>query len=506
MAIDRYRFLMKSKILNNLPFFILLAGGVILIFIYQFWIPTLYGADGYLHIRMAEFIKQYGFKYDFVWAKFSTFADHFSDKDFLYHLLLIPFTFFKNIFWGAKLAAAIFASVLFFGYAWLTKKIINKYLAPLALAAFFGSGVFLEAISNPRPTSLVILADLFLIYFTIKKKYWWLFGLAVAYNLGHVTGPLAVGFVFIAEIIRFFNHQKFNYKTLAFAAAGAAVGILIHPNFPNNILVFYLNSILVPLLAAKGGVLEFGAEFFPITTREIFSAYPVVIFGIFSFFITAGFAKNQVKFSTKVYLAFAAIFFVAALSGRRYFIQGYPIILLALFSYFSDIIPDKFILKNFIKSKKITAAVIALLLAVSLYWLSVNTYQYARYNALSNRIYNDHYERIGNWMAKNLPPGQTIFHANWSDSQFFIGLNPKDYYFVTLDPIYMYYKNKERYQLYRDIAFGKTEDPYTELKKFGVNFGYASKNYFGGLITQLRNDDRFQVLAEDNFGLIFMIK
>ena len=71
----------------------------------QFSIPTIFGADGYLHIRLAEIIKDHGPIKDFHWARYSIFATRFSDKDFLYHVLLIPFTFFGDIFFGAKVAA-----------------------------------------------------------------------------------------------------------------------------------------------------------------------------------------------------------------------------------------------------------------------------------------------------------------------------------------------------------------------------------------------------------------
>lgn len=69
-----------------------LAVGISVIILGQFSIPTLFEADGYLHIRMAKFIRQYGLKYDFHWARYSVFAKNFADKDLFYHLLIIPFT------------------------------------------------------------------------------------------------------------------------------------------------------------------------------------------------------------------------------------------------------------------------------------------------------------------------------------------------------------------------------------------------------------------------------
>ena len=77
---------------------LILILGIAVIFLVQFSTPCLYDADGYLHIRMAEFLKDLGPRYNFHWARFSTFNGNFSDKDFLYHVALIPFTFLKIYF------------------------------------------------------------------------------------------------------------------------------------------------------------------------------------------------------------------------------------------------------------------------------------------------------------------------------------------------------------------------------------------------------------------------
>jgi len=139
--------------------------------------------------------------------------------------------------------------------------------------------------------------------------------------------------------------------------------------------------------------------------------------------------------------------------------------------------------------------------------IGLRTYKEFRLRAATEQLYGRHFESVGKWMAQNIPPGEVIFHSNWSDSQYLIGLNPRDDYFVTLDPIYMYYWNPKKYNLYRSIAFGNSQDPYLSLKQeFDVRYGYVGKNYFSGLINQIRPDGRFEVLAEDGLGLIFKLK
>ncbi|MFC1624034.1 hypothetical protein ACFL28_01765, partial [Candidatus Omnitrophota bacterium] len=230
---------MVTKINLTIIFIVIL--GICAVFFIQFLTPTLYGADGYLHIRMAEFLKEFGPRYDFHWARFSTFSDNFSDKDFLYHVFLIPFTFFKDIFFGAKVAAAIFASLLYFAFYLILRKYSNRIVLPFFLLTFFLSDMFLQAISRPRPISIVILITLLSIHLIMKKRHRLLFLTALLYSLGHITSPLIIIYALIIEIVRRLDRKEFCVKTIIAAFLGVLVGFMIHPNAPNNFLVFYLN-------------------------------------------------------------------------------------------------------------------------------------------------------------------------------------------------------------------------------------------------------------------------
>ena len=158
------------------------------------------------------------------------------------------------------------------------------------------------------------------------------------------------------------------------------------------------------------------------------------------------------------------IFFLLSFTCQRYLSHGYLIMLIAFSCYTSDSLS----IKNRLNRSKSIAVFMLMVI------LMINSFTGIRYNALISKIVNGHYEAVGRWMAKNVPKGELIFHANWSDSQYFIGLNPKNDYFVTLDPVYMYNKNPELYKIYRDVSFGRTKDPYALLKDtFNVKYGYA---------------------------------
>ena len=73
-----------------LPFLAVLGMTLFVAFI-QFRAPVFFEGDAYYHAAVADFLKQWGPKYPFHWAKFSTFNGNFSDKEFLFHAAIIPF-------------------------------------------------------------------------------------------------------------------------------------------------------------------------------------------------------------------------------------------------------------------------------------------------------------------------------------------------------------------------------------------------------------------------------
>jgi hypothetical protein len=203
-----------------------------------------------------------------------------------------------------------------------------------------------------------------------------------------------------------------------------------------------------------------------------------------------------------VLFIFTCFYYLFAFMSQRYLIHGWPICLLFLGAYFADLFSQS---QEGFTAKHATTWFMSALAAVMLVFILSHA------SMLNTRIkhaeaVNKHYENMAYFMKRYIPKGELIFHANWSDSQYFIGLNPDNDYYVTLDPIYMYYQDKIRYLTYRELAFGRTPDPYRTLKDmFATRFGYAGKNFFQGLIKQVRRDDRFSILKEDELGILFTL-
>lgn len=508
--------------LKELHIWALILGAVVILGV-QYSIPTLWEADGYYHIRMAETIRKEGPIKQFHWARYSYFATNFADKDFLYHVLLIPFTAFSAFFAGAKAAAAGFAFLLFLAYFYVLKKRAGENLIPAFLVLFLLSNHFLSALSRPRPMVLSIALMILGIHWILERKSARLIPLTFAYGLMHITAPLIPAIALISEWMRRSDgeNEAFSWKPFLASLGGLLLSWIAHPNFPNNLLFMWLNLILVPIYAAKGGILELGGEFFPLNTRDLFLSYPVILPSILALLWAAFSSPAKARSQTKILFVLSSLFLIGGFFSQRYLIHGYPVILLWLASYLTDMygtvatvpysgaVPVSCGTVATVPYRKggfQTRPYLHWAIGAGIVLAGILTFNRIRSDAQTERIVNSHYEAVGKWMRENLPPGEVIFHANWSDSQYLIGLNPQDDYFVTLDPIYMYAWNKELYSLYRDVAFGRTPDPHPVLKNiFKARYGYAGRNYFTPLIRQITGDKRFKILAQDGLGVIFEV-
>lgn len=483
--------------------FLVLFAGIAGIFLLQFSIPTLFGTDGYLHIRMARFLAERGLVRTFPWTQYSVFLEQFSDKDFLFHLVLVPFTWFGDIFRGAKLASALFFAFLYVITYLFLRKWGEKRLVVLFLVVFFAAPHFLIVLSTPRPFSLVILFSILAIWLLIERKPLCLFFLTLAYAWAHISAPVMLVYLLLAEAIRFVSERRISWRNAAGVSLGLAAGFLCHPYFPNNLRVFFLNGILVPLYVARSGVLDLGGEFSSVLTKEAFIEYPFVFLGLggmLVFFLLAGNSGRKSSLVTRVLFSCSVFYLLAGFFSRRFFAYAWPFALLFYASFLKDLVPPGR------ESRKAVTAVVLGSVVVLLVFLPSMIARVSFYRE-ANETVNRHHEEFARYMRETVPPGAVIFHSAWSDSQFFIGLNPGNYYFVTLDPVYMYAMDPALYRLYRDLSMGRVPDVHDVLQNtFGVRYGYAVKNPVGSLVERIRADRRFAIEKEDEMAIFFRLK
>jgi len=496
--------MLKDKNIEKLSRFILIGTFILLLsytIFLQFLSPALYGVDSYYHIRVTNLIKESGFKYSFPWAQFSTFKYLFSDKDLLLHILTLPFTYLSNdIVVSAKYAIIFFNLLFLLTFTLILKKYLPSFLVPPFLITIFLSPTFSIYFLYLRPATLAAIFTILAIHFLIKKRWLGVFFVSFLYSLSHISFMMVLIFALICEFIRYERERNFFSKNVTAAILGIMAGTIIHPNFPYNLFSFYLNGILVPLYSLGGKNIDFGRELYSILTKSAFLNNFMVFF-IFTLILwSALISRIKVSFSTLAILGCSGIYLTLSFFSNRFWYISGPLVIIFAASYLKDWWDTK---KDEVTIRKRIRFFLVMWAGITILGGSYSVNSLA--DIIRSQIsQNTHYENMAKWMRDNIPPHQTIYHAYWSDSPYFMCFNPKNNYLVALDPIYMYHWSPKIYKIYRDLKEGEEKQAYSYLKYlFNTKYGYSRKS--AGFYATIKDDQRFKIIYEDEYGVIFAL-
>jgi len=305
---------------------------------------------------------------------------------------------------------------------------------------------------------------------------------------------------FVCEALRYIVRKEFFLRNISVATIGVIIGCFIHPNYPNNYISIFLNAILVPFYTITGSGLDFGGEFNTLDTKSTFIDNFAVFFFLNIVLWMKFLTKIKLKFSTIVWWGCSCIYLLLAFLGNRYWYTANALFFIFFASFLRDWKGEREWKSIFIK---INSFVVVSVIIFSIL-LSFKLKKFTE--AVSTRaMHNIHYENVSLWMKQYVPRGETIFHAYWSDSPFFMCLNPKNNYLVVLDPVYMFYRYPKEYMVYTDLRKGRISNPQDILKKmFGANYGYTRSNCL--LYDQIKSDAyNFKIIYEDDWGVFFKI-
>jgi len=353
-----------GKVLNFWGYAVVAA--IVFVFFYtiQFASQFMMGEDSYYHIKFAYLSRIHGIIREFPWAQFSIWKEHFYDKEFLYHLILQPFTF-GDLSYGGKLAAVLLGTALFVTLYHVIRS--NKFKYPLfwSLMGLCTSGYFLYRINITRPQTLSILLSMLVVHFQLNKKYKTILIATALYTLAHTGAHISIIYAIIIAVAEYWRDRTINWKVPVYTLAGFLIGMLVHPNFPNNITGWYIQNINVFVVAWSGAKSELGiaGELRPINTKDfVYSFMPLLI--PYFVIIWTMFTK-QVKCSVKTISLFgiASAYLFAFMNSLRFNEMWTPFSLFFFASYFTDL-SEGFDLKKYIKNNKMAFITTALAIMI----------------------------------------------------------------------------------------------------------------------------------------------
>jgi hypothetical protein len=475
----------------------------------------LYGYDGYFHIRYAQVLRTGGFSRAFPWWQETFLRDHFADKDFLYHVFLIPFTF-GDLIAGGKLAAAIFGAFAIGAFHLVCLKLRVPWPAIFSLALLASSVDFLYRLDAMRPLSMAIGLALAGTCAILLRDRRWSFAIAAIYPHVHISFHLLPCVALLHDTVCGVGPEgKRSFSIARWTAGGAAAGAILSPYLPNNLYLWWVQNVRVLALAwSRIPELRLAVEFEPRNSADLLKINLGVFAALFiSVFLMARGRKRASSEATTLLLISSGFLAMAMLSERFIeFLAPFALLLAAV--VVRDVTsgprapapippgvagPDVEAGSRGPRSRWLIATAVS---TVAMLLLAYN----ARYAwRLISTDPGQSYADASEWMGANIPAGETIFHFDWDDFPQLFYFNPQFHYLLGLDPTFMYITSPSRWQLWSDVAHDDVDDIYRPIREtFGCRWVFAIPEGEDFLAAARRDPRFFQRYADPHATVFFL--
>lgn len=439
--------------------------------------------DGYYHLKWSSLLWQglrTGDLPSFIWLPFTSLNAHgYADQHFLFHLLLIPFTWGGDLARGAKISAVLFASLAICACAWPLFRYEVRFRWVWLVGLLGSSSLFLYRMSMMRAQSLSLIFLMIGIVLLFERKYRLLAPLAFsyvwAYNLFVILGI----FGFLWGVAGWLSGEGFEWRALGWTVVGIAAGLVLNPYFPNDL------RLLIQHVSARGLQITsdqaIGAEWMPISSwlllKSSFVAFALTIAGC----IALGYAgARSGRLRRPVFLLLVSTSLLLATARSRRFAEYWPptaLLFAALAITSCETTPSQTEhTRNSNLAKRTRNAtdsclpsprtvdatpqgrIAAALAGVLL--IAATAYQvWVARQIVATSVGPSLYRGAAQWLVANVPPGEIIFNSAWEDFPKLFYYDDSHRYVSGLDPLYLEKGNPELSSLYARITNGEERQP-----------------------------------------------
>ncbi len=492
---------------------------VILLATIQFATPNLVDNDGYYHIKLAQLMREEGVQPAFSWLPLTVLNPHdFVDHHFLYHVLLIPFTY-GDLREGAKWASVIFPACTFLAGWLLLRGQGIPYAALWSLGFLVISEAFLYRMSMPRAQAVSLLVLLLALHVTLTRQYRWLLPVAFLYVWFYNAFPLILMLVGVYVAVRWLLERQLDLAPLGYTALGLGLGLLINPYFPNNLIFIYHH--LFPKLTDATAI-SVGNEWYPYQTWTLVENSGLALLAFVAGAFALGLRERRLDTRTATTFLLSVLFGVMLFKSRRFVEYFPPFALIFAAMAWTPLIrgwlngkawqanlnlPLDQAIANLpllapgcLWRSRILAGVMAVILLPAV-WLNLQATQESMQSAKPYQ----RYAAASAWLQTNTPAGSRIFQTDWDDFPRLFFYNTHNTYTVGLDPTYMQLYDADLYDLWVDITRGRVKAPaQTIVETFGAHYIITDLDH-KGFLRVAQNDPQLAEAYRDEYAVIFRV-
>ncbi len=205
--------------------------------------PVLYDTDSYYHLAIARAYAARGFIANLPWARMSVMHEGFGDKEYLFHLLLAPFAGGGLSSAGGRWALALVNALMAAALAWFGVRAVGRWGLAAPLLVYAGSLDFLGRAIRLRPELTSLLLLLAAVACAAGRRYRLLGLVAVLYTLSYTAFHALLGLCFAWFLHQGWWRRRWEWSLVLYPLAGVGLGLVIHPHFPHNLVVWKVQNI-----------------------------------------------------------------------------------------------------------------------------------------------------------------------------------------------------------------------------------------------------------------------
>ena len=420
--------------------------------------------DSYFHARAAEQLTSHGIDTRFPQAAYSTWRDSYSDKDFLFHLALIPFCGSeKRLVSGGKIAVVVFNAALFMVLAVAMVR-LGIRCVPLWLALLLSAHPWIWFhLSALRPHLLALLLVSLELFFLLRRRPLALGLTTACHVLAHSSFVLVPCFVLARSVAQRLHREPVLWDCWEAVLAGIAGATLLHPYFPHNVsvaadqIIWVAGSVWLP----KSGLPPdlFGGELQPLSFAEFLRASPGWAPGVVGLAALLASPRRRPSSSTTS-LALTTAGLLALSFGSFRFVV-FALLASAMFagSAWSELAGDRSWRRLWRARDHRTAAVLLFFAACLIFGQTRANPMWVG-NVLSKQRMPGVYARAIAALDERAAPEDQVYHNFWWEFAWLYHFRPEGRYIEGLDPIFLYRFDPERFDGMLQAYRGRAQDLY----------------------------------------------
>lgn len=421
----------------------------------------LYDADSYYHLAVARLYGQHGIFAANPWARFSILRDG-ADKDFLFHLLLMPFATLGDAAIGGRIALALGNAAIATVIALYAVRAIGPLGYAIPLWLWIAAPPFFARVARLRPELLALLVILLAIEAAARRRPLALALLAFAFTLGYTAFH-----VFFALVLLWCSRDR---RMIASAAAGIVAGLFVRPHPLATLHLWYVQNVE---FFRRLGVLDVGNEIHPPSPNTWLISLPFVAALIALAFLRDRNRDGDVAARNAI---LAALVFLALFARfGRMATYAFPLALLAVL----------------LAARPARDALVALVLALSL----AAALPFALDPQLLALFRDDvRTEADLEGFGRSVPRGAKIA-ASWGEGELYAFWAPQGRYLNVLEPLFMAGPFPAQYAAQRRI-FNGTEPDIPTIAKTTLDSDFLAFDRTSAppeLLDRLNGDPRVRV-------------